>query len=260
LNLENLTRTEADIIFFKDQLEKCTKGTDEYKKTTEVIMHLNDRRANLDKLKNIDSKISLLIKTRTEFSEEQIHYQDNLSPEEIRKKIVNYTKGKELALTEKESMILEKIKKPLEEYEKVLASISSEGKKQTMFDPKQAPLMIKKMALNSAWKKYRKIIRKEELLEDEGTIHQLDELETKRETIVERLNELEEITEDDNEEMIINYEKYLDPETRTIISKNEIDELNRLDDINKKFNRFAFTSIGVIVVGGLSYIISVLSI
>jgi len=259
MNLENLVRTEADINFFEDKLEKCTKDTDEHKKTTEVIINLNDRRANLDKLKNIDSKISLFIKTRTEFSEEQIHYQDNLSPEEIRKKIDNYTHGKELALTEKESMTLEKIKKPLEEYEKVLASISSEDKKQTIFDPKQAPLMIKKMTLNNAWKKYRKIIRKEELLEDEGTIHELDELETKREIIVERLIELEEITEDDNEEMIINYEKYLDPETRVIVSKNEIDELNQLDTINKKFNRVAFTSIGVIVVGGLSYIINVLS-
>ena len=41
--------------------------------------------------------------------------------------------------------------------------------------------------------------QKEELIGDVGTIHQLDELEEKRELIIERLIELEEITEDNNE-------------------------------------------------------------
>ena len=202
LNMENLRRTEADIVFFKDNLKKCTKGTDEHKKITEVITHLNDRRANLDKLKNIDLKISLLAKKRTELSEEQILYAKNLSPAEIRRKVDNYTKGKEKAFTQNERQILEQIKKPLEEYEKTSADILSRKKKsgdkdQIIFDSTmQAKLKIQKMALNNAWKKSRKIIRKEEMLEDKGTILQLDELEDKREDVVDILIELEKITED----------------------------------------------------------------
>ena len=264
LNMENLRRTEADIVFFKDNLGKCTKGTDEHKKITEVITHLNDRRANLDKLKNIDSKISLLAKKRTELSKEQIFYVKNISPAEIRRKVDNYTKGKEKALTENERQILEQIKKPLEEYEKTSADILSRKKKsgdkdQITFDPTiQAKLKVQRMVLNNAWKKSRKIIRIEEMLEDEGTILQLDELEDKREAVVDILIELEKITEDNNEELVINQQRFLDPETREVISKNEIDELNRLDNINKKFNRFAFIATGVIVASGLSYIVGVI--
>ncbi len=262
LNMENLRRTEADIIFFKDNLKKCTKGTADHKRFTEVLTHLNDRRANLDKLKNIDSKISLLAKIRSEFSEKQIHYHENLSPEEIRRKVDNYTKGKEIALTENERQMLEQIKKPLEKYEKTLASILSRKKSrvkdQMTFDPRQGSLMLQKRDLNVAWKKCRKIIRKEEMLGGEGTILELAELENKRESIVGRLIELEKITEDNNEELVINQQKFLDPETREIISKNEIDELSKLDNTNKKFNRIAFISAGIIFVGGLSYIIGII--
>ena len=53
----------------------------------------------------------------------------------------------------------------------------------------------------------------------------------------------------------MNYERYLDLETRVIISKNEIDELNKLTNLNKKFNRFAFITIDGIVTVGCSYII-----
>ena len=264
LNMENLRRTEADIVFFKDNLEKCTKGTADHKRFTEVITHLNDRRANLDKLKNIDSKISLLAKKRTELSKEDILYTKNLSPAEIRRKVDNYTKGKEKALTENERQILEQIKKPLVEYEKTSADILSRKKKlgdkdQITFDPTiQAKLKVQRMVLNNAWKKSRKIIRIEEILEDQGTILQLDELEDKREAVVDILIELEKITEDNNEELVINQQRFLDPETREVISKNEIDELNRLDNISKKFNRFAFIATGVIVASGLSYIVGVI--
>lgn len=260
LNMENLRRTEADIVFFKDKLKRCKKGTDEHKDITEVIMHLIERRENLDKLKNIDSKISLLAKIRTDFSEERIYYSKNLSPVEIRQKVNNYTKGKEITLTENERKMLEQIKKPLEEYEKISADIISRKQKsgaedQITFDPRQAKLKIQGLALNNAWKKYRKIIRKEEMLEEQGTILQLDDLETKRTDVIKRLQELEEITKDNNEEMVINDQRFLDPETREIISKNEIDELNRLDNTNKKFNRLAFGVIGIMAAAGLSYII-----
>ena len=253
-------RTKNIPKFFKDKLERCKKGTDEHKDTTEVIMHLIERRENLDKLKNIDSKISLLAKIRTDFSEEQIYYSKNLSPVEIRQKVNNYTKGKEITLTENERKMLEQLKKPLEEYEKILADImsgkqKSGAKDQITFDPRQAKLKMQSLVLNNAWKKYRKIIRKEEMLEEQGTILQLDDLETKRTDVIKRLQELEEITKDNNEEMVINDQRFLDPETREIISKNEIDELNRLDNTNKKFNRLAFGVIGTIVAAGLSYII-----
>jgi len=216
------------------------------------------------KLKNIDSKISLLAKKRTELSKEQILYVKNIGPAEIRRKVDNYTKGKEKALTENERQILEQIKKPLEEYEKTSADILSRKKKsgdkdQITFDPTiQAKLKVQRMVLNNAWKKSRKIIRIEEMLEDEGTILQLDELEDKREAVVDVLIELEKITEDNNEELVINQQRFLDPETREVISKNEIDELNRLDNINKKFNRFAFIATGIIVASGLSYIVGVI--
>ena len=64
LNLENLRRTEADILFFEDKLTEHKIDSKEHTRVKKIIKNLKDRRQCLDHLKNIDSEISLIARTR----------------------------------------------------------------------------------------------------------------------------------------------------------------------------------------------------
>ena len=260
--MENLGRTESDIEFFKGKLERCSES--DRNKISEVIGHLYERRSCLDKLKNIDSKISLLAKKRYIFSANQLRHEENLGPAEIREKIINYMEKKYHHLSKKETHDFNEIKKSVDVYFDLWNNMygdENQKKEPLKFDPRLAKLEIKRRYLTKAWKKYGKIITMEERLDEKGvsgTIQKLDELEVKRADVVKELQRLEEITEDNNEEMVINDDRFLDAETREIISKNETDELNAIDHANTEYNRLAFMLIGGIFVIGLSYIFYIL--
>ena len=306
LNLENLRRTEADIIFFKDKLKMCKVNTKEYKDTAVVLKHLNERRQFLDKLKNIDSKISLLLRMRADVKEydgdakkfykrlenlspdeirdkvidflieskmerspstqeirknlvnflEKSENDENLSTQEIRKKINDILKEKMEKHSGHESEMIYQIIKLLKEYEKVKGNRSI-GE------------IRRRLRIIRAWKKHGKIILKEEFLieqakkkssKSEGTIHDLQLLEEKRVKVVKKLQHLEEITEDHNEEMVIDDERFLKSDLRETISKNELDELDRIKIDNKMFNHIAYVFVGGIVLIGSFFIINVLSV
>jgi len=262
LNMENLGRTESDIEFFKGKLERCSES--DRNKISEVIEHLYERRSCLDKLKNIDSKISLLAKKRYIFSMNQLRHEENLGPAEIREKIINHMEKKYHYLSKKETHDFNEIKKSVDVYFDLWNNMygdENHKKEPLKFDPRLAKLEIKRRYLTKAWKKYGKLITMEERLDEKGvsgTIQKLDELEVKRADVVKELQRLEGITEDNNEEMVINDDRFLDAETREIISKNEMDELNAIDHANTKYNRLAFMLIGGIFVIGLSYIFYIL--
>jgi len=257
LNLENLRRTEADIIFFNDKLKMCKDNKEEPENVKDVIKHLSERRQFLDKLKNIDSKISLFLRIRADVKYEDIEHNENLSPKEIRKNVDEFTKEKH---EEKHSIheheIISQIKKPLDDYEK--------AKKQNYVKK-----FLYKRLLKIAWKKHGKIIMKEEFLikqakekfsQSAGTIHELQILEEKRADVIKTLQGLEWITNDHNEEMVINDERLLKSDLRETLSKNELDELDRIKIKNKMYNHIAYVFIGGIVLIGSFFIINVLSV
>jgi len=337
LNLENLRRTEADIIFFNNKLETHEKNSKEYNDTKDVLKNLNERRLCLDRLKNIDSKISLFLRTRADVKDEDIIRDKNLNPDEItpekiREKVIDFLIGSNIErdthtekirnnldeflqesqfyknistqeigkeiikiLEEKEKEIhskheheiIEQIIKPLKEYEKAKShSIVLEKVQKRLLNrawKKYGKIILKEEFLQKQaegkWERYGKIILKEEFLQKQaetklkkelsekledalkksaGTIHDLQILEVKRADVLKKLQFLEVVTEDNNEEMVINDERFLQTNIRETISKNELEELDRIKSDNKKYNRLAYVCIGGIVVTGLSIIGSVL--
>jgi len=275
LNLENLRRTESDIEFFKDKLSEHKEDSPENKRIKDVIKHLKDRRLGLDTLKNIDSQISIFARKRGDLCasrikdkeiQDFIHAQEDyhpkelvpgetrlqvptswimtkniFNPEEIRYMISKFEEEDYMSrLSQHERNDLETIRKQLKKYDAI--------KEKSGLRNKLTALQVQLPFLNRAWNRSGKEIKLEMMLmiKEDGTSGQIFALQRRRTKIVDRLRAIEWLTDDQNDVMPISDSEILDADTRHAISKNESDELTKIDRHNKKLNRISFVIIGTI--------------